>query len=346
MPQTSNDDLIGLLREKTEETDLRQYLKSSLGGFTKKSVLEYLSILKRQQQDTADIFNHNLQALFAEKEDLKANNMILQDKLTKLENEYENLLDSLNNDSGNADTSPQDLISLKKKVSVQENELNHMVDLNRELNKNIEALNYSIKSLSDELQQSKQETQIQKDLLSLEKSEVRKQRDNVIELTRRIEDNMDEIKYLKSLVTDQNISELQNKIASQMEQIATQAEIISNLNAEIALKEQTIETERYKNESYKSDINHLSKINKDLSLQMEKLAALNAVLSDKLDEEYKKTMALITEKSDILIDKLAAERALVGYSTKNSALEMQIQQFEKHELSIPAAETVQSAAET
>jgi hypothetical protein len=43
----NDDGIIEHLRGKTEEVDLDQILKKSLGGYTKQSVLEYLGILRK-----------------------------------------------------------------------------------------------------------------------------------------------------------------------------------------------------------------------------------------------------------------------------------------------------------
>ena len=46
-----NDNLVEMLREKTEEADLNSILKSTLGGYSRKSVQEYITILRQQQSD-------------------------------------------------------------------------------------------------------------------------------------------------------------------------------------------------------------------------------------------------------------------------------------------------------
>ena len=331
-----NFKVIELLREKTEEIDLKQYLKSTLGGYTKKSVLGYLTILKKQQQDTAETFHQNLQALFAEKENLKKNNQILQERLTKTENEYKSLHESLLVlDLENKAYSVQDVIDLKKNISAQESELNRIKDVNCDLNQKISQLNESIKDLSRELEQSRQETQTQKDLLVSEKLEMKKQCEKIIELTNTLGANRDEIKYLKSAVSEANIAEMQNNIASLMAQIATQAEMIKNYHAENTLKEQTIQTLTGENESIKKNIGGLSKTLESLNERNDKLLFANGALKNMLEEEYKKEIALISEKSDTVIEKLAANKKFDEANAKISILEMQIEQYKKQELSPP-----------
>lgn len=73
-----NDNTVNDLREKTEEMDLNTILKPSMGGYTKKSVMEYLAYLKKQQQDSRDTGLENLSRLKSEKDSLQQENSELQ----------------------------------------------------------------------------------------------------------------------------------------------------------------------------------------------------------------------------------------------------------------------------
>lgn len=65
-----SDNLVKTLREKTEEADLDTILKTTLGGYSRKSVREYISILRRQQHDLQKSFAEEKQAYQAERERL------------------------------------------------------------------------------------------------------------------------------------------------------------------------------------------------------------------------------------------------------------------------------------
>lgn len=65
-----SDNLVKSLREKTEEADLDTILKGSLGGYTRKSVREYLSMLRRQQHDLQQSFAEELQLAQTDRERL------------------------------------------------------------------------------------------------------------------------------------------------------------------------------------------------------------------------------------------------------------------------------------
>ena len=58
----------------------------------------------------------------------------------------------------------------------------------------------------------------------------------------------------------------------------------------------------------------------------------NENLTNLLEEEYKKSITLINEKSDITIEKLIAQKKLSDALSKISLLELQIEKYKKSEL--------------
>lgn len=77
------DESLSLLREKTEEADLNTFLKTTVGGYTKKSVLDYLAFIKKQQQDLREAFSSELQRIQGEKEELLRENDSLEADLNE-----------------------------------------------------------------------------------------------------------------------------------------------------------------------------------------------------------------------------------------------------------------------
>ena len=78
-----SNNVVDILRDKTEEADLDQILKTQMGGYTKKSVQDYIAQVKRQQQRAAEVFNQDMQAILDVKEQLLAENSKLKNRLTK-----------------------------------------------------------------------------------------------------------------------------------------------------------------------------------------------------------------------------------------------------------------------
>ena len=81
-----SDNLVKSLREKTEEADLDTILKGSLGGYTRKSVREYLSMLRRQQHDLQQSFAEELQLAQTDRERLSLELEEAQARMAAAEN--------------------------------------------------------------------------------------------------------------------------------------------------------------------------------------------------------------------------------------------------------------------
>ena len=79
-----SDVLISSLREITGDGDLECMLKSSIGGYTKKSVQDYLAYVKRQQQNLKDTYAEEHQCLQMENEALRAEKLKLEQENAQL----------------------------------------------------------------------------------------------------------------------------------------------------------------------------------------------------------------------------------------------------------------------
>ena len=67
MADRTEDNLIGMLRQRTEEEELKQHLKTTVGGFTKSSVMEYLAEFRKREKYSSETFNQNMQTLLGKK---------------------------------------------------------------------------------------------------------------------------------------------------------------------------------------------------------------------------------------------------------------------------------------
>ncbi|NLJ31882.1 MAG: hypothetical protein GX424_09840 [Clostridiales bacterium] len=330
MPDFNTDNLVGMLREKTEEADLQQYLKSTFGGYTKNSVREYITILRKQQQATVDTFNSNLQALLEEKETLKASNEKLASRLTKVESQYQNLTEGmLMYNLENKEFSVQDIISLKNKISALESSEKAKDGKIRELNKELERQRYAMQEQGKELQQSKQETRAQKELLVEEKAKTCKQRDLVSQLSGTVEESRNEIKYLREIVSEGKVAELNKRIDELLVNASTQENIIAQRNKELEEKEKSIQTFHSENESLSQNIQSLSATVDKVLAQNVKMAALNKALAARLEETNKQIVSLIREKSDVTVEKMILGKKLDEAGQKISLLELDAKRANK-----------------
>lgn len=326
----NDNNFIEMLRDKTEE-DLDSILKKAFGGgYTKQSVQEYLAILRKQQQTSKDTFSRNLQTLFEEKEKLTKTNETLLARINKLTAEYDNMSESLKNIKlEDSEYSAQNVITLKNKIVSLEEKVKVTDRENYSLERKSEQLKDEIQNLNLKLQHSMQETEAQKEMLRAERTESKKQRDTVADLSRLLEEEKNEIKYLKGTITEGKFAELNTKVAELTEELSAQTEIIKKLNQQGTLKDKAIDSLNDEIALLKQKANNLMKSLSDANTQNDKLLVSNESLKYQLLEEYKKSIALINEKSNITIDRLIAQKNLSAAESKAANLEVQLQKLYK-----------------
>jgi chromosome segregation ATPase len=303
--------IVEMLRTKTEEADMNSYLKSSFGGYTKKSVLDYLAILRRQQQIMAENFNRDLQTILEEKESIKKSNSALQTKLNKIESEYKNLSEAvLSSRSDDQANSKQDIPALLGMAAALEEELKKSKVEYSQLERKNEQFEHTNQNLTLKLEQANKETSAQKEMLAAEKLESKKQRNLVAELSGLLESERDETKYWKSLQYDEQIIELTAKVDELTNQLGIQTELIARQNSDIAMKGETIDNLNAVADNLNNTVASLTESFRNAGLQNEKLILANKALREHLEEEYKKTITLIQEKSDANLGKTIALKKL------------------------------------
>lgn len=316
--------IVEALRSKAEWLDMDQYLKTKMGGYTKQSVLEYLNVLRKQQQATAETFYQNLQTLHNEKEELRKINESLQYQIKKTEAEYQNLKSSMMTTPADADYSLEDIISLKNTIAAQEEEIYKIKDEKAFLENRIDMLTLSLNDQAQKIKIAEQEIAAAKEIIIREKKETKEQRRRVAELYLILEEKTDEIKYLQALLSEGEIAELRMKVGRLSDQLLTQTEVMENLNNDISLKDNIIETLTAETQLQKQRIADLSKTVENLQKQDDKLIFANKMLADKLQEDYKKNIDLIIEKSDIMIEKIVSMHRLDEANSKIAMLELEI----------------------
>lgn len=322
--------IVEQLRVKTEEIDLNQYLKKSLGGYTKQSVLEYLGRLRKQQQITAATFSSNMQILHDEKEALKKGNDILQSRLSTVESNYENLSESIRLfEYENKDFTVADVIGLKSKNSVLEGEIKKNQHEREGLHVQLDRLNAANQDLKTKLEQANQEIAAQKQLVMAEKIETKRQRDIVTDTYSQLEAQLDQNNYLTELMSSGELAQTKVKVNNLLEQLASLSDLNAKLISDSNMKDQAIETLKNQIELVKQKAHSLSLNLQEMNGQNDKLFAANQALTNQLEEEYKKAIAHVRERSDIIMEKLSAINKLNEANTTISILEQLLDKDKK-----------------
>lgn len=329
MPDLNKEqNLVEVLRSKTEKDDLNLILKSTIGGYTKKSVLAYLNVLRKQQQQTVETFSRNQQSLFEEKEALKKENDALASKLSQLESEYRNLSNRMHFEKfEKEDLTIDDISSLKAKITALEQELNRSSIDQSKLSQELKQQKALVQELQDQLEQVNEEKASLKEMLKAEMLESSRLRSTTERLNATIEENEEEIKFLESLISTGQVANLTERINELMQELSSQTEMISQCNSKIDAQAQTIEILTQENTTLKEDLTRLSKTTESYSEQNDKLLFANKSLSDLLEQEHKRSIAMIKEKSGLTMDKLSAVKKLDEAHSKIAMLELQLQKL-------------------
>ena len=322
--ENDNKNIVEILRDK-DEVNIDGVLKTTFGGYTKQSVQEYLSIIHKQQQASKETFSKNLQSILGEKETIRKNNETLQARFDKLSAEYDNMSNSLKDIVlDDSEYSAQGVLELKNKIVSLEEQNKVTSRENYSLERKIEQLNNEISDLKNKLNLSIKEYEAQKEMLKSERLELTKQRDLVADISNKLKEEKNEVKYLKGTISDGKFEELNSKIGQLLTQLSAQTEVNKKLNSENSLKDSTIDSLNDEVSLFKEKTNNLLKALQDTNVQNDKLLIANEALNYQLQEEFKKSIALINEKANITIDRLIAQKKLSVVEEKIATLEMQL----------------------
>jgi chromosome segregation ATPase len=387
---------------------MKQILKSSMGGYTKQSVLDYLAVMRKNQQNMAETFYENQQILYVEKEKIRLENEKLKSKLADLDAKYldlttevnaprdevneahaheiarltsnidalQNLVNSLNNtiaslkeenlnllgeiQSAAAAPAPADGVSVSDDALAEIK--NQMVSLElalQEANMRQETLAVENAELASKLELATQEAETRKALLISNDTDSEQQKTRLAEMAAFVDSQAqtlqeertrweteravyerqrrqleEELTYAKQSNANRAMSmgntqdiDLMMKVNELTEQLALQSELIASENAERTIREETIRSLSAQIEALKTDSASFKASIENLSLQNEKLLLANSTLITRMEEDCKKTTALINEKSDISIEKLMTMKKLSEAETRIAMLEMELSRY-------------------
>lgn len=326
MPETINHaTILEELRSISERADMNQYLKTSLGGYTKSSVQEYLDILRKQQQAMADTFTKNQQNLFEEKERLKKNNDSLRMRLNQIETEYRNLTEAMRiHDLEEKDYSVSDVTTLKGNIAALEETLNSSKLEKSQLEQKIRQQSSEIEDYTTKLEQAAQEKRSMKETLKAELLESKNLRASITQLSNTVEERDHEIEFLKAKVSEGQLSILSAKVSDLTQQLQTQTKVMVTREKESKAKAQTIETLKAENSTLKQSFTTLTNELQEQKKQNERVMSANQTLTDQLEEEYKRSIELIKDKSYATSEKIAAIRDMEAANAQISLLQLQL----------------------
>ncbi|MEL4106861.1 hypothetical protein AAFA46_08515 [Oscillospiraceae bacterium WX1] len=350
MAVNSKENLLGMLRQRTEEEELKQYLKTTVGGYTKSSVMEYLSELRQRQQSSSETFNENMQSLLEEKENLKTENEKLLMQIAQAKADFLRLAEAKKQQEKlKADTVNDNIVYLKSSIPASEtSSMNPQTVINALENKTetqkyeisekeinleneIEALKNEISDKVSELENSRQEIIKQNELLALERLEAKKQRERISELSAVSQALGEELCCLKEKYSEDTLEKLNEQIADLTASVEQQDEMILHLKNQTADKDNKIKTLLDENVTMMKSLELMSNSLDVMSIQNEKLLTANNALAQAFEDESKKVVKLINDISEETVEKLILERKLEETISHLSLAENSTCQSDKNE---------------
>ena len=314
--------VVGLIRGRTEEEDLDKILKSNMGGYTKKSVADYVNGIKKEQQKATVTFNKNMQSVLDEKEKLAAKIDSLNEKLTKKEAEYCSLSDVVNSFGGEAaDNLSQSVTELIAKNSVLEQD---KTDLSAKLmSEEVEQkrLKAALDDKTSQLETANKSIQVHKAGQAETQKEVDAARKEIATLTNTMDKLRKENDFLNEMVSEGRIAKLNEEIENLKRDVQKVSVILSKKERENESLNNFVSSMTEESATVSRANDKLRQVNDDTMLQNEKLLEANKLLVEQLKGAYSELVEAYAQKSDIAVEKAMLMRKLDSANVKLAAAE-------------------------
>ncbi len=277
-------DYLELLREKTEEGDLNSILKPNLGGYTKRSVLEYLTFVKKQQQSQRDTYATELQRLQAEKESLQSENARLQVQLQTAEADYRRQKDA-------------EVGSLQEKYAALEKDMDEALERIRADEARYQQLQTEKESETLNAQAARQSASATAALLDSARAQAEELNQTLVEKESELETLREQEQELRAQLAEDRTSDLRTQLEALIRQT-------SLLEQEIALRDRELENRALRLETLTRQAENAARTAEtiqaalqDRGEQLEWLQAENAALGQRLQAQTEETLSLARENA-------------------------------------------------
>lgn len=330
----SDDNILGMIRQRTEEEELKQHLKATVGGYSKSSVMGYLAELRQRQQSSCETFNQNMQVLLEEKENLKIENEKLLMQIAQTKGDFLRLAESKKQQEQiKVGATKDNIIYLKSCHPATSASYIAPQTSNNALENEIAVLKNEISKKDTELKKLIQEIDEQKELLALEKHETNKQRDLASEFSATAKTLREELKYIKDTFSEEKFAALNEQIAELTASVQEQDKIISQLNNQAANSNSKIKELLDDNEAMVQSMIILSDSLDVLTIQNEKRLAANKALAQAYEDESKRVVKLINDISEDSVETSILAQKLKDTINHSLSSEIDVSQISDHEAS-------------
>ena len=233
--------VVDFLRDRAEE-NLDDVLKSSMGGYTKKSVQDYVIQLRKRQQMASKLFNESMKSVLAEKEELKEELERMKAKRGQREAQYLTLTESFQ-EYKQADESAnvENIMEMKRLLAQQEDEISALKTEKQLLEQKQAQSEHYIEEMKSEIDQNMQEHRLTMDLLHEEKKKGMNALKQVQELFSQLTITQEELDFLKEQTSEGAISKLKENVSDLQNELKTQQQILEQRREELQEKDRQIQ---------------------------------------------------------------------------------------------------------
>ena len=279
-----SDEFVSMLREKTEEGDLNTILKPCIGGYTKRSVLEYLSIVKKQQQNLRDAYAEELQRLQTEKETIRVQTAAMRERSEQAEGAYR--------------TQTEELQRLQAEYAALEKDMDEAVERIKEDETRLQGHQSELDAERQKTEQARQNVvtcQIMLDTANAKVEELEhrlaEQAEEILRIQQAEQLFRESVAQEKAAEMDDRIRELENR-AKRLETLTRQEQsnhrALEELQAEVQERREQNECAESENEELGRQLQEQMEQSLALSRENSRLKAANAILQRKLESEQTK----------------------------------------------------------
>ena len=225
--------VVDFLRDRAEE-NLNDVLKTSMGGYTKKSVQDYVAQLRKQQQAASRRFDEEMKNMLSEKESLAEELKRAKNRLVEREAQYIALSESLREyKQADVENQIENMVELKGQLAKQENIIANLKTEKQVLKKKQDQAEAIADEAKRDFEQLSQEFSLTRELLSDEQKKNLENLKQIQELSSQHTIDQNELDFLRKQTSEGALAQLKEKIETLRTRLEEQQGILEQRGEEI-----------------------------------------------------------------------------------------------------------------
>ncbi len=310
------NNVVDVLRDRAEE-NLDDVLKTSMGGYTKKSVQDYVSQMRKQQQVANKRFNASMRQLLSEKEALAEELKQAKARLSQRDAQYQALNNSIESYKQPGETvGVAEMILLKEQVAklTEENTAYSSQNTQLESDKQLLALKFAqtqhlLEETKQELEQANQAHLVTREQLAEEQKKLTAALLETQEKGSELTTVQSELNFLKEQNSRGANARLKDKNTELSKSLKDQQDLLAQRKAELAQRDKWLQTTKQELEMAQSQKQvqeeKAAKLQEALNLmtaQNQKLELYQKELAQKLQAVFHDNLAALEEKAALQLE--------------------------------------------